>query len=132
MTEDPWGLDDLDIPEDEFVFNGVDADTGSYLFPGIRLDRVACAAKGGQEDPAHLADLGARAGADTEDRLTVIFGRSPERLDEVGWALVAADDVGPEIIEALTPLRDRRRDQAGALYRELWGPEAGVHARERS
>jgi hypothetical protein len=131
MTEDPWGLDSLDIP-DEFVFNGVDADTGSYLFPRTRLDRVAGAAKGEQQDPAHLADLEARKLADAEDRLTVVFGRRPERLDEVGWALVTADNVGPEIIEALAPLRDRRRGQAGALYRELCGPAEGVHVGESS
>jgi len=132
MTEDPRGLDSLDVPEDEFVFNGVDADTGTYLFPRARLDRVASAAKGVRQDAAHLADLEARKLADTEDRLAVVFGRRPERLDEVGWALVTADNVGPEIIEALAPLRDRRRGQAGALYRELCGPAEGVHAGESS
>jgi len=132
MTEDPRGLDDLDIPEDEFVFNGVDADTGSYLFPRTRLGRVASAAKGEQQDPAHLGDLSARASDETVNHLTTVYGRNPERLDEVGWALVAADDVGPEIIEALALLRDRRRDQAGALYRELCGPAAGVHVGESS
>src|SRR5713101_2029810 len=105
MTEDPWGLDGLGIPEDEFVFNGVDADTGSYLFPRTRLDRVADAVRGERQNPAHLADLEARKLADAEDRLTVVFGRRPERLDEVGWALVTADNVEPEIIEALAPLR---------------------------
>jgi hypothetical protein len=132
MTEDPWGLEGLGIPEDEFVFNGVDADTGSYLFPRTRLDRVADAVRGERQDPAHLADLEARKLADAEDRLTVVFGRRPERLDEVGWALVTADNVGPEIIEALAPLRDRRQGQAGALYRELCGPTEGVHAGESS
>jgi hypothetical protein len=132
MTEDLWGLDGLDVPQDEFIFNGVAADTGSYLFPRTPLDRVAGAARGEQQDPAHLADLEARKVADTEDRLTVVFGRRPERLEEVGWALVAADDVGPETLEALAPLRDRRRELAGALYRELCGPADGVHAGERS
>jgi hypothetical protein len=132
MTDDAVGLDGLEIPEDELIFNGVDADTGSYLFPGTSLHRVAGAARGERADPAHLADLEARKLADTEDRLTVVFNRSPERLEEVGWALVTADNVGPEIIEALAPLRDRRREQAGALYRELSGPAEGVHPRDTS
>ena len=132
MTDGAGGLDGPDIPEDEFIFNGVDADTGSYLFPRTPLDRVASAARGERENPAHLADLEARRLADTEDRLTVVFGRRPERLDEVGWALVTADNVGPEIIEALAPLRDRRREQTGAFYRELCGPTEGVHAGESS
>jgi hypothetical protein len=132
MTGDSWRLGELDVPGDEFVFNGVDIDTGAYLFPGIQLDRVARAARGERQDRAHIADLTARSRADTEDVLAVVFGRRPERLDEVGWALVAADDLGPEIMEALGPLRDRRRQQAGALYRELCGPTAGVHAGEGS
>src|SRR5215469_13342461 len=132
MTGDSWGLGELDVPEDELVFNGVDVDTGTYLFPRAQLDSVARAARGEQEDRAHAADLRARGRADTEDVLAVVYGRSPERLAEAGWALIAADDVEPEILEALTPLRDRRRQQAGALYRELCGPAAGVHAGESS
>lgn len=46
MTDGAGGLDGPDIPEDEFIFNGVDADTGSYLFPRTPLDRVASAARG--------------------------------------------------------------------------------------
>lgn len=132
MNEDSLGLVGLEVPPDEFVFNGVDADTGSYLFPNTPLDRLVRAVKGEQPDPAHLAELDARMRADTEDHLAVVFGRRPERLSEVGWALVAADDVGPEILEALAPLRDRRRGQAQDLYRELAGPTAGVHKGESS
>lgn len=132
MDEDSAELPGLDVAPDEFVFNGVDADTGSYLFPKTQLDRLVRAVKGEQPDPAHVADLDARMRADTEDHLAVVFGRRPERLQEVGWALVAADDVGPEILEALAPLRDLRRDQSGDLYRELAGQAAGVHAGENS
>jgi Peptidase family C25 len=132
MTGDPWGLGELDVPEDELVFNGVDSDTGAYLFPNAQLDGVASAVRGEQEDREHAADLKARSLADTEDVLAIVYGRRPDRLDQAGWALVAADDVGPEILEALTPLRDRRRQQAGALYRELCGLVAGVHAGESS
>ncbi len=132
MNEDSLGLAGLEVPPDEFVFNGVDADTGSYLFPKTPLDRLVRAVKGEQPDPAHLAELDARTRADTEDHLAVVFGRRPERLSEVGWALVAADDVEPEILEALAPLRDRRRGQAQDLYRELAGPTAGVHMGESS
>src|SRR5260370_5477086 len=112
MNEDFAGIADLEAPPDGFIFSGVDADTGSYLFPRTSLDRLIRAVKGEQPDPAHVADLQARARADTEDHLAVIFGRRPERLHEVGWALVAADDVGPGGLKALTPLPDRPHDQA--------------------
>jgi hypothetical protein len=129
FAEDPE-LAGLCLPNDRLVFNGVDADSGRYLFPSTRLDSIARVIRGEQPNHEHVADLAARNAADTEDRLAVIFNRDPTRLGEVGWALIAADDVGPEIIEALTPLRDRRREQAGGLYRELVGPTAGVHPGE--
>ena len=132
MDEDFLGIADLEAQPDGFIFNGVDADTGAYLFPRTSLDRLIRAVKGEQPDSAHVADLQARARADTEDQLAVIFGRRPERLHEVGWALVAADDVEPEVLEALTPLRDRRHGQAEDLYCELTGPTAGVRAGESS
>jgi hypothetical protein len=132
MSDDPWVPADLDGIEDELAFNGIDADTGTYLFPRTRLDRMASVIRGEHPDPAHVADLAARKQTDTVDHLAVIFGRRPERLEEVGWALVAAENTDPEIIEALTPLRDRRRAQAGELYRELWKPEAGVRLGEGS
>jgi hypothetical protein len=118
--------------EEMLVFNGVDADTGGYLFPQMPLDRLADAIRKERPERAHLADLQARKRADSEDRLGVVFGPKPERLEEVGWALVAADNVGPEVIDALAPLRDRRRELTKNLFRELCGPEDGVHAGEDS
>ena len=115
---------------DELAFNGVDVDTGSYLFPRMRIDSVARLMRGEQFDPQHAADLAARRAAGGEDELGVVYGRDPALLSEVGWALVAADDVGPEVIEALAPLRDRRREQSADLYRELVGPTDGVHTGE--
>jgi hypothetical protein len=132
MTGDPHEPAGPEIPEDELVFNGVDADSGSYLFPRTRLDQIARVIRAEQSDPEQAANLEARTRAETEKKLTLAFGRSPTRLDEAGWALVAADDVGPDVLDALAPLRERRRKQAGDLYRELSGPAAGVHAGEDS
>jgi hypothetical protein len=132
MTEYPRELAGLEIPEDELVFNGVDADSGSYLFARTRLEQVARVIRAQQPDPEHVANLEARERAETEKKLTLAFGRNPTRLDEAGWALVVADDIGPEIVDALAPLRDWRRQQAGELYRELSGPADGVHVGEDS
>lgn len=115
------------LQNDTLLFNGVDLDTGSYLFPTTSVRAVATVARGGEPEPGHLSDLQARRQADTEDHLGVIYGRDPARLKEVGWGVVAADDVGPEVLEALAPLCQRRREQAGDLYRELTGSEDGVH-----
>jgi hypothetical protein len=136
MTDDQGELARLQIEfqvnEEDLVFNGVDGATGRHLFPKTSLDRIVGVIRGEEPNPDEVADLTARQQAHTVDHLAVIFGRDPERLDEVGWALVAADDVDAEVMEALTPLRDRRRSQAGDLYRELWGPENGVRASDDS
>jgi hypothetical protein len=132
VTGDSHELTSLEIGEGELVFNGVDADSGSYLFPRTQLDQIARVIRAEQADPEQAANLGARTRAETEKNLTLAFGRSPLRLDEAGWALVAADDVGPDVIDALAPLLDRRRQQAGEVYRALSGPTDGVHAGEDS
>jgi len=136
MHDDQWEPERLQIEfrvnEDDLVFNGVDGGTGKHLFPRTSLERIARMIRSEEPDPDEVADLAARQQAGTVDHLAVIFGRDPGRLDEVGWALAAAADVDPAVIEALTPLRDRRRSQAGNLYRELWGPENGVRANDNS
>jgi len=136
MPDDQWEPERLQIEfqavEDDLVFNGVDGGTGKHLFPKTSLERIARMIRSEEPDPDEVADLAARQQADTVDDLAVIFGRHPERLNEVGWALAAAADIDPAVIEALTPLRDRRRSQAGDLYRELWGPQDGIRANDDS
>ncbi|MGW6130211.1 hypothetical protein ACWFNE_09310 [Cellulomonas sp. NPDC055163] len=128
---DSMGLDDLPhLDEDELVFNGVELETGAALFPPTRLSELAIAVRGDARDPAHVADLAARHRADTEDHLGVVYGRAPDDLRQVGWCLVAADDVGPDVRDALAPLCDWRREQSGDLFRMLTGPSDGVHRSE--
>lgn len=116
--------------EDELQFNGVEVETGSHLFPATRVEALAAVIRGDKPDPGHVADLAARHRADTEDLLGVIYGRAPDKLDEVGWALIAADDVGPDVLEALAPLCDWRREQSGDLFRSITGTADGVHPTE--
>src|SRR5260370_27215112 len=107
MHDDQWEPERLQIEfrvnEDDLVFNGVDGGTGKHLFPRTSLERIARMIRSEERDPDEVADLAARQQAGTVDHLAVIFGRDPERLDEVGWALAAAADVDPAVIEALTP-----------------------------
>lgn len=79
------------------VFSGIDGATGEYLRPPT-----------GSRRPRRC---GARRGAGCEvDRA---------RLDEAGWGVVLGSDVTGEQREALRPLLDLRRAQAGGLYREI-------------
>lgn len=50
-------------------------------------------------------------------------GIDPSDLEAAGWGLVLPADGGAELREALRPLIDLRRAQAGGRYRELeWRP----------
>ncbi|HEY6794791.1 MAG TPA: hypothetical protein VI248_08915 [Kineosporiaceae bacterium] len=119
-----------DGPGDQLVFNGVDLETGGYLFPPAPLDVVVEVISGTSQPGRQTAELRARAQADREDHLAVVHGRDPLHLDQVGWGLVAADDVGDDVLEALAPLCELRAGQAGELFRLLKGPDDGVHAGE--
>lgn len=116
--------------EDTLMFNGVELETGTHLFPAARVEELAAIIRGDERDSPHEADLAARHRADTEDHLGVVFGRDPEKLEEVGWALIAADDVGADVLRALEPLCDWRRKQSGDLFRSITGPVDGVHSTE--
>lgn len=108
----------------EFASFGIDADTGKPL---------------PDPDPAFLAEAARTIGQDAaaEDRRTdaVGFGAAielnEEDLAQVGWGLVFADDdVNADAIEAaLAPLLERRRVEAGALFRIFKGAD-GVCAGE--
>ncbi len=85
--------------------NGVHATTGKYLLEPmtakIFADRVR---RQRLEVPASNKAL--RADLDGED------------LAQAGWGIVFGSGVGPEVREALAPLLELRRSQAGELYRD--------------
>lgn len=54
-----------------------------------------------------------------------IDGVDPSDLAQAGWGILLAesDPLNGEILEALKPLLDHRRAQAGSLYRQYVGPD---------
>lgn len=96
--------------------NGIYADDGSYDIA-----------------PQSYASF---AAAVADDPLTAPALRGPlpfldaSSFAEVGWGLVTAygDERLPQVLDALRPLLDRRKAQAGDLYREdlIYHPGAGV------
>ncbi|MEV8095165.1 hypothetical protein [Kitasatospora sp. NPDC085879] len=113
-------MGDLPLASNEqLVFNGVDADTGEYLFAPMSLAALAERVRGIEpRGDQHQQDLRHRH-HDDEEHLGVMYGRDPESLAAVGWALVTADGTDPRVLEALEPLRRHRRQEAGELYQEL-------------
>lgn len=85
-----------------FVFSGVHAGTGSYLRPPLELTVPAPPPRRGA-----VRVWGPREGVDARD------------LGQAGWGVVFPEGAGRRLRRALAPLLERRREQAGELYREL-------------
>ncbi|WP_436497631.1 hypothetical protein [Actinokineospora sp. HUAS TT18] len=100
----------------ELPVNGVDADTGAYLFAPDTVESLAAVARGEEPEARHVRALRKRD-EQREPTFGVMFGFDPEDLASVGWAVVTTP--GSPVLDALRPLLDRRKAQAGALYREL-------------
>ena len=106
-------------PEELFSANGVDAD-GKYLQPAVPDHVLANLAQGLPVDPDALATL--RARSELKDAKTYGTLGDPNSLAQVGWGVLFADDDKarvPALEEALAPLLDRRKAQAGARYYQL-------------
>jgi hypothetical protein len=107
------------MADDVLSLNGVDGSTGGYLHPALTFDELARAivAQGDQPDLAELLHLR------REPTFGEVYGVDLEDLTQAGWALVAAEDTPPAVLDALEPLRSLRSSQAGALYREFLGKD---------
>jgi len=99
--------------------NGLDGETGAYLAdfrtPEELLEQVRQEAL----PPERARELHRRRQFALRPHLGPIDGIDPDKLAEAGWGVVFAAGTEPEIREALQPLLDHRRNQAGSLYRVL-------------
>jgi hypothetical protein len=111
------------------VFNGVDGATGGYLHAPATAEELARSVLGTRiELDSHLEELKLR-GARDEPTMGVAYPARADKLDEAGWAIVAAADAAPNAVAALAPLCRLRREQAGPLFRTFTG-DAGVRPGE--
>ena len=100
------------------ALSGVDGATGDYLQPTLSLEEMEQLA---QQDTLDSRQPGKKKKRSIHQGLKE--GADPRRLREAGWAVVFAQDADPAIREALSPLLEHRRSQAGNLYRELTGDD---------
>jgi hypothetical protein len=114
------------LPDEPLVCcNGIDGRDGSYLLPPLPLSQLADAVRGGAADwggarelQAWLRHCGGKATRGLKE------GLDPCRLAEAGWGAIFP--AGPEstaLREALAPLLELRRAQAGSRFRELAGDD---------
>lgn len=117
-------------PEEPLLwFNGVDGRNGGYLFPPSPARDLAGLALGAAVDPARIRELQAWvARGEGKARRGLKEGLDPCKLDEAGWGVIFPSAANFEPLrEALAPLLDLRRSQAGKqqerFFRELVGDE---------
>ncbi len=118
--------------ERNHFMNGVDATTGDYLLPAMSAEELGETAR---RDAVQVRQLGGRRGKKKEIPMGVKEGVDPRRLEEAGWGVVFAEDAEATLREALAPLLERRRTQAGRIaprrYRELVGRDGYRHGESK-
>lgn len=108
-------------PDGVMFFNGINGATGDYgLLPmtAAQLARVIQ----GEPIPENIDELRARKARSMET-----FGPpadvDPRKLSQAGWGVIFPNEIDPAVKEALTPLLDHRREQAGdKLFHVFEGP----------
>ena len=117
-------------PEEPLLwFNGLDGRRGSYLMPPAPARHLADFALGATTDLARVRELQAWvARGEGKARRGLKEGLDPGKLEEAGWGVIfpSSADSGP-LREALAPLLDLRREQAGKrqerFFREFVGDD---------
>lgn len=99
--------------------NGIEAATGAPRLDYSSLAELLARLRQEALPLDRSEELRRWSQAALQSGLGPIDGVKPESLEETGWGVVFAAKTEPEIREALRPLLDHRRRQAGELYREL-------------
>lgn len=105
-----------------FYFNGIDRETGEYGVPPMTGEALAALIQG-ERDSRFLRELRLSYQQRDEEHLGTREGVDPKNLGQAGWGAIFADDADPALAEALGPLLDRRREQAGERFRLYAGSE---------
>ena len=114
------------MTEELLYFNGVNGDTGDYDLDPMTAARLFDVLRGVAE-PENIKELKYRVEWEAEQHLGVGEGIDPTKLAEAGWGVIfPADPEGkfvPAVKEALKPLLDLRREQAGDFFRIYEGAD---------
>jgi hypothetical protein len=99
----------------DFVYlNGIDPETGMYAVQPVAIDELASAIRSRYPAPSSQAIR-----ADFLRSFAAPYGIDLERLEDAGWAVVFHEQTGDDVRQALQPLVEHRRAQAGGLLKIL-------------
>jgi hypothetical protein len=106
------GAQEVSANPDLIYFNGIDPDTGHYAVPPVSVDALAkeVRARPGGTTLAELRGGSPRAFA-------MPFDLELTNLQDVGWAVIFSEDASQPVRDALAPLLEHRRKQAGDLLK---------------
>jgi hypothetical protein len=110
-----------EFKSDSLVFNGIDGASGAYLLPEMTPGQISSLAMGFTLAETDLDEINRRveqinnphAGVEADQR----------DLAETGWGVIFASDASPDLVEALAPLLDLRRQQAGERFKVYSGAD---------
>lgn len=115
------------MTDELLYFNGVNGDTGDYDLTPMSAERLFALLRGVAE-PENIKELEYRVQREAEEFFGVGEGIDATRVEEAGWGVIfPADRDGtfvPAVKEALQPLLDLRREQAGELFYMFEGVNA--------
>src|SRR3954453_17684778 len=102
------------MPDDRIFINGIDGLTGEYLVHPRSPSEVATQAKLTPQDPSLARWLKVAWENISSSHFGLPFNVDPENVAEAGWGIVFPAGAGDAIQEALEPLVEHRRQQAGS------------------
>ncbi|GAB4503241.1 MAG: hypothetical protein Fur0043_02330 [Anaerolineales bacterium] len=112
---------------EQLFFNGINAANGEPLSPPIDSDLIAKLITGEERNPQEEIELAQwweqYARPDAPRYLAAVEGTDYQNLASAGWGVIFSYNADPKVIEALRPLLEWRKSQAGDRYKEYSGPE---------
>lgn len=110
--------------------NGIDAVTGDYALPPMTAEDLKKGIISGFSEPEAKALKNWRNYV-KQRKFGVKEGVNARKLEEAGWGIVFPVNADPAVVDALRPLMEWRRQQAGELYHEyLDNPKGAVRPAE--
>lgn len=109
------------MSSNHLVFNGLNAEDGSYLVPPITINDLSQVMQGRQLPLERRKELMFWHQYISQIRLGPKASVNPMDLAQTGWGVIFAQDSTSAIKDALQVLLDHRREQAGNYYKEYVG-----------
>jgi hypothetical protein len=119
------------MSDQRLYVNGLNGASGGYLTDPSPPEALVEAALGESLTPEQMRAIKSKSAREGQAPFVLAEGLDPKALDQAGWGVIFPAVEGDEargrqaaIRAALAPLLDRRKAQAGPLYKEYVGPDA--------